>query len=72
MQVLDALAASHARELDEFGPQLIRALQRIKKVRAERRALLPGEHFGGLGSGGSGCGKKAGRTRKVARSMSQG
>jgi DNA-binding MarR family transcriptional regulator len=45
MQVLDALAASHARELDEFGPQLIRALERIKKVRAERRALLPGEHF---------------------------
>jgi DNA-binding MarR family transcriptional regulator len=45
MQVLDALSASHARELDEFGPQLIRALERIKKVRAERRALLPGEHF---------------------------
>ena len=55
MQVLDALAASHARELDEFGPQLIRALERIKKVRAERRALLPGEHFcgGGTESGAS-------------------
>jgi DNA-binding MarR family transcriptional regulator len=35
MAVLDALSTSHARELDEFGPQLIRALERIKAVRAE-------------------------------------
>jgi DNA-binding MarR family transcriptional regulator len=34
MRLLDALAESHARELDEFGPQLIRALDRIKTARA--------------------------------------
>src|SRR5580692_8370481 len=34
MHLLDALSASHARELDEFGPQLIRSLERIKAVRA--------------------------------------
>src|ERR1017187_1624438 len=33
MRILDALSASHARELDEFGPGLIRALERIKAVR---------------------------------------
>jgi DNA-binding MarR family transcriptional regulator len=34
MRLLDALSASHARELDEFAPQLIRALDRIKSARA--------------------------------------
>jgi DNA-binding MarR family transcriptional regulator len=34
MRLLDALSASHARELDEFAPQLIRALERIKSARA--------------------------------------
>jgi DNA-binding MarR family transcriptional regulator len=34
MQLLDALSASHARELDEFGPQLIRSLEHIEAVRA--------------------------------------
>jgi DNA-binding MarR family transcriptional regulator len=34
MKLLDALSASHARELDEFGPQLIRSLEQIKTVRA--------------------------------------
>jgi DNA-binding MarR family transcriptional regulator len=33
MRLLDSLAESHARELDEFGPQLIRALERIKTAR---------------------------------------
>lgn len=41
MRLLDALAVSHARELDEFGPQLIRALERLKRVRAERAHLAP-------------------------------
>jgi DNA-binding MarR family transcriptional regulator len=36
MKILEALSASHARELDEFGPGLIRALERIKAVRAEK------------------------------------
>jgi len=36
MRILDALSTSHARELDEFGPQLIRALERIKTVRVEK------------------------------------
>jgi len=36
MKTLEALSASHARELDEFGPGLIRALERIKAVRAEK------------------------------------
>jgi DNA-binding MarR family transcriptional regulator len=34
MTLLEALSASHARELDEFGPQLIRSLEHIKAVRA--------------------------------------
>ena len=34
MRLLDSLAESHARELDEFGPQLIRALERIKTARS--------------------------------------
>ena len=34
LRLLDALSESHARELDEFGPQLIRALDRIKTVRS--------------------------------------
>jgi len=33
-RVLDALSASHVRELDEYGPRLIRALKQIKTVRA--------------------------------------
>jgi DNA-binding MarR family transcriptional regulator len=33
MRVLDALSASHARELEEYGPRLIRSLDRIKIVR---------------------------------------
>jgi len=32
MRVLESLSASHARELDEFGPRLIRALERIKST----------------------------------------
>lgn len=32
-RVLEALSASHARELDEFGPRLIRALERIRSAR---------------------------------------
>lgn len=34
MRLLGALSASHARELDEFAPQLIQAMQRIKSARA--------------------------------------
>lgn len=34
MRLLDALAESHARELDELAPRLIRALDRIKTTRA--------------------------------------
>lgn len=34
MRLLDALAESHARELDELAPRLIRALDRIKNARA--------------------------------------
>ena len=34
MRLLDGLSASHARELDEFAPQLIRALDRIKTARS--------------------------------------
>lgn len=33
MRVLDSLTESHARELDEFAPRLIRALEHIKTVR---------------------------------------
>jgi DNA-binding MarR family transcriptional regulator len=33
MRLLDGLSDSHARELDEFAPQLIRALDRIKTAR---------------------------------------
>jgi len=36
MRVLDALSASHARELDEYGPRLIRTLERIKIVRSKK------------------------------------
>ena len=64
MQVLDALTASHARELDEFGPQLIRALERIKKVRAERRALLPGEHFSAAAGSYSASAMAGNKTRR--------
>jgi DNA-binding MarR family transcriptional regulator len=35
MRMLDALSQSHARELDEYGPRLIRTLQRIKIVRGK-------------------------------------
>lgn len=37
LNILHALSASHARELDEFAPQLIRALGRIKTARAGNR-----------------------------------
>jgi DNA-binding MarR family transcriptional regulator len=45
MLILDTLSASHARELDEFGPALIRALERIKSVRVEdgNAAAVPGK-----------------------------
>lgn len=33
MRVLDALSASHARELDELGPRLIHALEQIGRAR---------------------------------------
>jgi len=33
MRLLDALSDSHARELNEFAPQLIRALDRIERAR---------------------------------------
>jgi DNA-binding MarR family transcriptional regulator len=36
MGLLHALSASHARELDEFAPQLIRALEQIKTARMAR------------------------------------
>ncbi len=32
-KLLDALSASHARELDEFGPRLVRALEQIGRAR---------------------------------------
>jgi len=32
-RLLDALSASHARELDEFGPRLIEALKQIERAR---------------------------------------
>ena len=32
-QVIDALSASHARELDEFAPRLIEALEQVKTAR---------------------------------------
>ena len=38
MRMLDALSESHARELDEFGPQLIRGLDRIKTARNAARS----------------------------------
>ena len=37
MRVLDELSESHARELDEFAPELIRALERVKRARAMPR-----------------------------------
>jgi DNA-binding MarR family transcriptional regulator len=37
MRLLDELAESHARELDEFAPKLVRALERIKQARAAER-----------------------------------
>lgn len=37
MRLLDALSDSHARELNEFAPQLIRALERIEKARGGER-----------------------------------
>ena len=33
-KIIDALSESHARELDEFGPRLVRALEHIKTVPA--------------------------------------
>jgi DNA-binding MarR family transcriptional regulator len=39
MRVLDALSQSHARELDEYGPQLIRTMERIKSVRNGKRRI---------------------------------
>ncbi|MGA2437901.1 MAG: MarR family transcriptional regulator [Acidobacteriaceae bacterium] len=39
MRVLNALSASHARELDEYGPQLIRTLERIKIVRSKKEHI---------------------------------
>ena len=44
MRMLDALSASHARELDEFGPQLIQALERIKTVRASNATSSKRSH----------------------------
>jgi DNA-binding MarR family transcriptional regulator len=38
-RVLDALSESHARELDEFGPRLIRGLEHIKTVRAQKSGV---------------------------------
>ena len=56
MQLLDALSASHARELDEFGPQLIRALERIKRVRAEKALhTLSGQTLLALQATGAGA-----------------
>lgn len=44
-RVLDALSESHARELDEFAPELIRTLERIKSARAAtRRKKQGGKH----------------------------
>ncbi|HUD23218.1 MAG TPA: MarR family transcriptional regulator [Acidobacteriaceae bacterium] len=40
MRVLDSLSASHARELDEFGPGLIRTLEHIKTVRGKKGDAL--------------------------------
>jgi DNA-binding MarR family transcriptional regulator len=37
LNILHSLSASHARELDEFAPQLIRALEHIKAARAANR-----------------------------------
>ena len=44
MRVLDTLSESHARELGEFAPRLVRALENIEAVRAEfpRRGESPG------------------------------
>jgi DNA-binding MarR family transcriptional regulator len=39
MRVLDALSASHARELDEYGPRLIRTLERIKIARSKKEHI---------------------------------
>jgi DNA-binding MarR family transcriptional regulator len=36
MRVLDALSQSHAHELDEYGPRLIRMLERIKSMHSEK------------------------------------
>ena len=36
--VLDSLSETHARELDEFAPELIRALERIKSARDKKSA----------------------------------
>ncbi len=58
MRVLDALSASHARELDEYGPKLIRTLKRIKTVHSKnRRVPVTG---------------RAQTARKLARSRSMG
>ncbi len=37
-RALNALSASHARELDEFGPRLARALEEIKAARSVRNS----------------------------------
>jgi DNA-binding MarR family transcriptional regulator len=42
MRVLDVLSASHARELDEYGPQLIRTMKHIKIVRSRKERVPAG------------------------------
>ncbi len=44
MRVLDALSASHACELDEYGPQLIRTMERIKSVRSRKEHVPADGH----------------------------
>ncbi|MGP8259241.1 MAG: MarR family winged helix-turn-helix transcriptional regulator [Acidobacteriaceae bacterium] len=57
MRVLDALSQSHARELDEYGPRLIRTLNHIKSMRSKKE-LVPA----------TGCSQSA---RKSARPQSR-
>lgn len=39
MRVLNALSASHASELDEYGPRLIRTMEHIKIVRSRKERV---------------------------------
>jgi DNA-binding MarR family transcriptional regulator len=41
-RVLEALSIDHARELNELGPQLIRALNRLKAAHKSPAARLKG------------------------------